>query len=76
MGQMGMGQAQGYGLMGLTPSDPYFRGLGAPETDIKKAKNLTVISAIIGSDSLFGVRYGSYGYWVGPGVLPDGSDPI
>ena len=39
-------------------------------------KNTTVISAIIGSDSLFGVRYGSYGYWVGPGVLPDGSDPI
>ena len=38
MGQMGMGQAQGYGLMGLTPSDPYFRGLGAPETDIKKGQ--------------------------------------
>ena len=40
MNQMGMGQAQGYGLMGLTPSDPYFRGLGAPETDIKKGPKL------------------------------------
>ena len=35
MGQMGMGLAQGYGLMVLTPSDPHFRGLEAPETATK-----------------------------------------
>ena len=40
MGQMGMGQAQGYGLMGLTPSDPYFRGLGDPETDPRNGPKL------------------------------------
>ena len=40
MGQMGMGQAQRYGLMGLTPFDPYFRGLGAPETDPRNGPKL------------------------------------
>ena len=42
----------------------------------KMAPNWTVISAIMGLDSPFGVRYGSDGYGVGPGVWTDGSDPI
>ena len=38
MGQMGMGLAQGYGLIVLTPSAPYFRGLEAPEKQKKRLK--------------------------------------
>ena len=30
----------------------------------------------MGSDSPFGVRYGSDGYGVGPGVWTNGSDPV
>ena len=42
----------------------------------KITQNCTVISAIIGSDSPFGVRYGSDGYGVCPGVRTDGCYPI
>ena len=38
MGQVGVGSAEGYGLMGLTPSDQYFGGLGAQEKPTKKLK--------------------------------------
>ena len=79
-GSDGYGAGPGVWTDGSDPIWPHLTHilgvLGLQKLDIKKAKNLTVISAIIGSDSLFGVRYGSYGYWVGPGVLPDGSDPI
>ena len=40
------------------------------------AQNWTAISALMGSDSPFEVRYGSDGYGVGPGVWTNGSDPI
>ena len=40
------------------------------------APNQTAILAIMGSDSPFGVRYGSDGYGIGPGLLTDGFDPI
>ena len=38
MGQMGMGSTKRYGIKGLTPSEPYFMGLKAPEKPTKKAK--------------------------------------
>ena len=62
MGQMGMGSAQGYGLMGLTLSDPYYGGLEAPEKLTKRLKFSTNFSYFgLSLWSLQTQKYGSDG---------------